>query len=256
MTQARESARGVVHKSERADACGGIPHPHACAPAVGGGILHSGKQHGFLHAVPHIDHLGGRARQSLQRRRHILICFGVPPRDGGNNVAHAQAGRFGRILIPRGRVNIAEAHYHRAVGEHFDAEGRTAHLYHTPLHHLRAHGLYRHDSRDGKIRVIGRAPRKARHLACGCGRGRAHERHARNGNVPARRHKKGVGQKRADVQCEDKYDHHASGRDKAAPFDKFFQSGSLPCARGPANALPPLYAQCSVFVSIRTETGK
>ena len=30
--------------------------------------------------------------------------------------------RFGRILIPRGRVNIAEAHYHRAVGEHFYAD--------------------------------------------------------------------------------------------------------------------------------------
>ena len=111
----------------------------------------------MLDAVTGIDQLHRAAFRGLDGGADVVVVHGLLSVDADDDVPHLQARRLGGIGRAGGGADVGEGHHHRAVGEHFDAKGRSADGDGPPVHHHGPHRLDRDASQHRQGHIIASA---------------------------------------------------------------------------------------------------
>ena len=165
---------GIVHKGHGAYPGGRIPHPHPGAPLPGGAVPHGGQPGLELLTIADIDHLHRRACGRFQSIVHGVVRLGQGVVHAHHPVAQPQPGLLGGVCGAVRGVQVGKAHNERALGEHLNAERRTAHGYHRTCFHQSAHSLDGQPPANGQSGLIAARSLRAGRVAGASGAQRLH----------------------------------------------------------------------------------
>ena len=174
VTQPGEYPGLRIHKGQSAHPGGGIPHPHSCPPLGVLRIPH--RQKGGLPLLPlaDVDHLHRRTGSGLQRGMDLLVGLGNGVPHADHPVAQPQPGLLGGVCGAVRGVQVGKAHNERTLGEHLNAERRTAHGYHRTCFHQSAHSLDGQPPANGQSGLIAARSLRAGRVAGASGAQRLH----------------------------------------------------------------------------------